>query len=265
MDSQSEMLLELMSVLGHERFAVVAHDQGGAAAQIIAARQPERLTAMVLTDCVCYDNWPVAVIATLQRLVQLPGVKRLVSNASLMAWLETRTPLSAFRRGVHGKPIAPAVIREYLRPLREGKARREAFISFLLAGSPRYTEVTVPALRRFEQPTFVIWAADDRYLSPSWGLRLKEDIPGARRFELIPFCGHFWQEERPAEFASHIGAFLAEHLLATAVSEAPAVSPATPDHEAADGRHAVVPCRATDRPRPKRRPTPSVAGGNAPG
>ena len=57
-------------------------------------------------------------------------------------------------------------------------------------------------------------AADDYYISPSWGRRLQEDIPGARTMALVPFCGHFWQEERPAEFASIIGDFLAEQLLA---------------------------------------------------
>ena len=42
--------------------------------------------------------------------------------------------------------------------------------------------------------------------------KLFEEIPGARQFELVPFCGHFWQEERPAEFASIMGQFLTEHL-----------------------------------------------------
>ena len=72
MDAQAEMLLEFMTALGHERFGVVCHDQGGAAVQIIAARRPENLTCLVITNCVCYDNWPVPVIARLQALARVP-------------------------------------------------------------------------------------------------------------------------------------------------------------------------------------------------
>jgi pimeloyl-ACP methyl ester carboxylesterase len=74
----------------------------------------------------------------------------------------------------------------------------------------------VDGLKRFDKPTLILWAADDPHISPSWGRRLFDDIPGAERFELIPFCGHFWQEERPAEFAAHMGEFLARHAVPAA-------------------------------------------------
>lgn len=215
MDSQADMLLEFMTKLGHERFALVCHDQGGAAAQILATRFPERVIAFVITDAVAYDNWPVPVIARLQRLARLPGTD-LFAGKGLMTFLETSTPLSAYRRGVYDPSAFSAeAIREYLRPLTESDRSRKRFLKFLLAGSARYTQVIAPALRTFPRPTLVIWAGDDHYISPSWGKKLQEDIPGAR-FELVPFCGHFWQEERPAEFAGIMGKFLAEQASAEA-------------------------------------------------
>jgi pimeloyl-ACP methyl ester carboxylesterase len=66
-------------------------------------------------------------------------------------------------------------------------------------------------LRQFRKPTIIIWAADGTELSPSWGIKLRDDIPGVCKFELVPFCGHFWQEEKPEEFAHSIGAFRAEN------------------------------------------------------
>ncbi len=214
MDAQAEMLLEFMTALGHEQFTLVCHDQGGAAAQAIAARQPDRVRCLVLTDCVCYDNWPVPTVVRFQRLSRIPLLGDALSRLGVTEWIETRTPLSSMLRGVHDRSRFPVeAMREYLRPLREGPESRARFRQFLLAGHPRYTELAVEGLRRFDKPTMVLWAADDAYLSPSWGKKLMEDIPGATRFELIPFCGHFWPEERPSEFASHIGAFLAEHLL----------------------------------------------------
>lgn len=211
MESQAEMLGEFMTQLGHDRFAVVAHDQGGAAAQIMAARFPQRLTALVLTDCVAYDNWPVPAIRELQTVSRFRRLSSLLSRTGLMELRETRTRMSAFRRGVyHPERLTDDTIREYLRPMRESADGRERFRRFVLAGSPRYTLRVVDELQRLEVPTFVVWGAEDRYLSPSWGKKLAEDIPSCEGFELVPFCGHFWQEERPAEFASHIGRFLAD-------------------------------------------------------
>ncbi len=212
MDAQAEMLLEFMISMGHERFAVVAHDQGGAAAQLIAARWPERVTALVLTNCVAYDNWPVPEIARLQALWQVPVVPEVLVRSGAFLWRETRTRWSAFRRGVHDpRSFSDEAIREYLRPLHGTAGQRRRFVRFLRSGHPRYSLAAVEGLRRFERPTLVLWGAEDRYISPSWGAKLAEDIPGTVAFRLIPFCGHFWQEERPAEFAAHMGRFLVEH------------------------------------------------------
>ena len=213
MQTQASMLAELMETLGHESYGLVCHDQGGAAAQLLAAQLPERIRCFVITDCVCYDNWPVPAIRRLQTFARLGPLARLAARSGLLQWLQTSTPLSDFRRGVHRKQaLTDEAITEYLRPLRAGPQQRARFLRFLLAGDSRYSLQAVPGLRRFEKPTLVIWAADDRYLSPSWGQRLLEDIPGAQQLHLVPFCGHFWQEERPAEFASLMKAFFEEHL-----------------------------------------------------
>lgn len=211
-DAQAEMLLETMRTLGHERFAVVCHDQGGAAGQILAGRFPDHLSALVLTDCVCYDNWPVPAVVRMQKLARLGPLAELLARPRLMEWIETKTRFSQFKKGVFDpRKLSADVISEYLRPMRTREGR-ESFRKFLLAGHPSVTERALEGLKRFEKPTLVVWAADDHYLSPSWGCRLYRDIPGAKRFELVPFCGHFWQEERPSEFASIIGEFLREHL-----------------------------------------------------
>jgi pimeloyl-ACP methyl ester carboxylesterase len=230
MEAQAEMLLDFMTVLGHETFAVVCHDQGGAAAQLIAARVPDRLTALVLTNCVAYDNWPVPAIARLQRLFQIPLLGDLAARSGLAEWLESSSPFSNFKRGVHdARKLSKEAIAEYLRPLRGSRRQRKLFRKFLLAGDSRYTELAANGLARFKKPTLVVWAADDVYLSPSWGKKLFEEIPGAEAFELIPFCGHFWQEERPSHFVSVIGKFLSKHLAQPELATTGESEDATPD------------------------------------
>ena len=214
MEAQADMLLELMDALGHERFALVCHDQGGAAAQLVVARRPQRVAAFVITDCVAYDNWPVPAIKRLQALARLGPLADWMARLGVTEWMEKTPPLSTFKHGVFDRnKLTDEAIAEYLRPLREGPRQRQRFLKFLLAGDPRHSMRAVQGLETFEAPTLVLWAADDHFLSPSWGRRLQNDIPGAERFELIPFCGHFWQEERPAEFAAPMAAFLEEHWL----------------------------------------------------
>ena len=214
MEAQAEMLCEFMAAFGHEQFALVCHDQGGAAAQLIAARQPERISCFGITDCVCYDNWPVPAVRRYQRLARLRPLYSAVARSGAMELVLAHTPLSDMKRGVYERDkLTAAAIAEYLRPMRESPAGLERGRQFILAGHPRYTERAVAGLKRFDRPTIVIWAGDDVFLSPSYGRKLAEDIPGAERFELVPFCGHFWQEERPSEFASLLGEFFAEHLL----------------------------------------------------
>ena len=262
MEAQAEMLLELMSVLGHEVFALVCHDQGGAAAQLLVARQPQRVSAFVITDCVAYDNWPVPAIKRLQALARLGPLADWMARLGVTEWMEHSPRLSTFKRGVFDPArLTDEAISEYLRPLREGALARRRFLRFLLAGDPRYSMRAVAGLKAFTAPTLVLWAADDRFLSPSWGRRLQDDIPGARRFELIPFCGHFWQEERPAEFAAHMGSVLREHLC----SEVDMEDAHAPKHES-DGKDSrgTMACppkkkKTPKKPRAAARPAPAEA------
>lgn len=219
MDGQAEMLAEVMSELGHRRFGLVCHDQGGAAAQVLVERFPERIECFVITNCVCYDNWPVPLIRRLQKFSRIPILPELLSVSGIGEWLETGKKYSSFRRGVlDPESLTDAAIREYMRPMRASKAGRDRFDRFLQAGDSKYTERAVAGLRRFHRPTIVVWAEDDAFLSPAWGRRLYRDIPGAKRFETVAKCGHFWQEERPEAFVPIIRDFLHAHLAPSASS-----------------------------------------------
>ncbi len=210
MPSQAAMLEDFLDAHGIARAHVVAHDQGGAAAQILVTNREKRVERLVLTDCVCFDNWPVPVIRSLMRFARLPFADT-ASRLGLMEFLETRTPVSRFRRGVVNRTaLTRETIAEYLRPLRGTPDERARFLAFLLAGSPRYTMAVVPRLRELRVPTLVLWAAQDTYIPVSWAQKLYETIPGARRLDVIEGAGHFWPEELPGPFATRIGDFLLE-------------------------------------------------------
>lgn len=203
--AQAELLLEWLDRMGVGRVAVVAHDQGGAVAQQLVANHPDRVSHLGLVDVVAYDNWPVPAVAALRRLVRTPGA----DAAAYALGLPRPLARAGLRRAVHDPSlITDAVVEEYLRPMRSPDGRERAR-RFVLAGDDRHTLECVPGLRAWDGPAFVAWGADDRFLSPSWGLRLVEDLRGADRLDLLAFCGHLVPEERPAELAALVRGLLA--------------------------------------------------------
>jgi pimeloyl-ACP methyl ester carboxylesterase len=205
---QAELLVEWMDRTGLGSVAVVAHDQGGAVAQQLVANRPDRVSHLVLVNAVAYDGWPVPVVEQAMRLARTPGVDTFAYALDLPRRVAHSTRIG-FARAVHDKScMTPDVVDEYLRPLRTADGRERAR-RFLLAGDNRFTMEAVPGLRRFDKPALVVWGADDPFLSPSWGVRLVDDLPGADRLELLPFCGHLVPEEKPVELADLVRGLLA--------------------------------------------------------
>jgi pimeloyl-ACP methyl ester carboxylesterase len=59
----------------------VGHDHGGAIAQLLAARHPDRIDRLVLCNVEAYDDWPSADERPLVRLTQQPVLGGLVLRA----------------------------------------------------------------------------------------------------------------------------------------------------------------------------------------
>jgi pimeloyl-ACP methyl ester carboxylesterase len=203
---QAELMLEWWDKRGLDAVALVAHDQGGAVAQQIAANHPERLTHLCLVDVVAYDNWPVPGVAQVMKLARTPGLDVIAYALELPRRL-AHTRLGFARALYDPAAMTTDDIEEYLRPLTTVDGRERAR-RFMLAGENRYTLETVPGLRAFTKPAAVVWAADDAFLSPSWGYRLADDLQGCDGVQLLPFCGHLVPEERPAELAACVRTLL---------------------------------------------------------
>lgn len=204
---QAELMLEWFDRLGLDRVALVAHDMGGAVAQQIVANHPERVSHLALVDSVAYDGWPVPFVQSIMRVARTPGLDTVAYALDLPRRVAHNTRVGFARAMWDSTRIDTDVIDEYLRPITTIEGRERAR-RFLLAADSRVTLEALPGLRAFTGPALVAWGADDVFLSPSWGLRLVDDLVGAERLELLPFCGHLVPEERPAELAALLLALL---------------------------------------------------------
>src|ERR1700694_995810 len=62
MAKQARWMLELLDRLGLERVAVVAHDVGSAAAQLMLAAAPSRIRSLVVLDGVYREEWAMQAV-----------------------------------------------------------------------------------------------------------------------------------------------------------------------------------------------------------
>jgi len=205
---QAELLLEWLAGRGLDRVVVVGHEQGGAVAQQVVATHPERVAGLVLVDTVAYDNWPIPLAAQVMRLARTPGLDVLAYALDLPRRVARNAHLGFGRAVYDRRALDPDVVEEYLRPVLTAEGRERAR-RFLLAGDARTTLECRPGLRAYPGPAAVVWGADDAFLSPSWGSRLVDDLPGADELTLVPFCGHLVPEERPDAVAAAVRAVLA--------------------------------------------------------
>jgi pimeloyl-ACP methyl ester carboxylesterase len=198
---QAELLLEWLDRMELDRVALVAHDMGGAVAQQLVASHPERVSHLALVDSVAYDCWPAPFVQQIMRVARTPGLDTIAYALDLPRRVAHSTRLGFARAMYDADVLTPEIVEEYLRPITTVEGRERAR-RFLLAADSRFTLEALPGLRAFDGPSLVAWGADDVFLSPSWGLRLVDDLRGADRLELLPFCGHLVPEERPVELAA---------------------------------------------------------------
>jgi pimeloyl-ACP methyl ester carboxylesterase len=69
----ADLVVELLDALEIEQAVIVGNDTGGAIAKLLATRHPERVRALVLTPCECFENFLPSIYRYLQLLAHVPG------------------------------------------------------------------------------------------------------------------------------------------------------------------------------------------------
>ena len=208
MPAQAEMVAGFLERLGLSHAAIAAHDQGGACAQILAARYPDMVTHLVLVNSVAYNNWPVPGVKRLMWSLKNPGLVWALDLAFLVAPLQLGKCM--LRKTVCNRAVlTDDVVREYMRPIGSSRLRRRRFRKFTLSSDCRYTQEVARDLEKFNRPTMIVWGKKDPFLPVIWAERLKGGIGGFRRLEMITAAGHFVPEEKPELLGNLILDFLA--------------------------------------------------------
>jgi pimeloyl-ACP methyl ester carboxylesterase len=205
---------EFCAALGLTGIDLVANDTGGAVAQIFAARHPQRLSTLTLTNCDTVDNLPPE---DFKPMIELAAAGNLAPSAvAMFANLEAAARVS-FASGYENLDrIDRDVIRSYLEPCFGTIERARHFERLLVALDAGDLQAVMPRLRELTVPTLVVWGTGDAFFDVSWAYWLRDTIPGATRVVTVDGARLFFPEERPMDLVPH----LEQHWAAVAAARA---------------------------------------------
>jgi pimeloyl-ACP methyl ester carboxylesterase len=186
-----------LEALELEDVVLVGNDTGGALCQVVAVENPERLGALVLTNCDMYENFPPSFFKTLVAAAKLPGgLKGALQPMRTAA--ARRSPLG-YGMLTHGD--VDHLARGWVKPVFEQPGVLDDLRRFTVALD---NEVTLDAARRlpgFGKPVLLAWAPDDKLFPLELAQRLAAALPDAR-VETIERSRAFSMIDQPDRLAT---------------------------------------------------------------
>jgi len=229
-ENDAKIIAALLDEWGIERVNFCGDDWGGGIGLVFAHNYPDRVSRLMVFDPVAYDHWPVPPIEYVGRLQELgEGIIVAPLDRFLTSPLNDLSyRLSFIMRSMVYKPsvLDDLELRKYREPYetvdysQKGKYGEpkldgiKALIRRANALDPKWmlnldlSKITVPVL--------VGWGAEDIYMSPKGMDRLKADLGGPVRTELIEEAGHLAMLDKPDAVTNMIDDFIGKQEAAAA-------------------------------------------------
>ncbi|MDB5704065.1 MAG: alpha/beta hydrolase [Sphingomonas bacterium] len=197
-DAQVAMLIALLDALSIDAVDLVANDSGGAIAQLLVVRHPERVRSVLLTNCDSEIDSPPA---ALRPVIELSKQGKF-ADEWLAPWLADKNRARS-ATGLGGMcfsdPAQPTdeAIDMYLAPLL-ASPRRKALVHRYAIALERNALAGIEAdLKRSTIPARIAWGMKDDIFAPAGGDYLARTFGASRGIARIAQGKLFWPEEHP--------------------------------------------------------------------
>ena len=197
------MIAAFLEKLDLDDVVLVGNDTGGALSQVVAVDHPERLGALVLTNCDAFENFPPSFFKALLAAAKVPGALK-ASLAPMRTAAARRSPLGY---GMLSHGDVDHLAREWVKPVFENDGVFEDLRRFTLALDKQVTLDAAERLVHFDKPALLAWATDDKLFPLKDAQRLAERLPDAR-IETIANSRTFSMIDQPDRLATLIGEFV---------------------------------------------------------
>jgi pimeloyl-ACP methyl ester carboxylesterase len=202
--AEAEALEAFCEAMRLDEIDVVANDSGSAIAQIFAARHPERIRTLTLTNGDADANYPPP---DFRPVVEM--AKGGVFSAQREAFAADVSLLRAGFAAGYERPdaVSDETLRAYVAPLFAKPEATSALERWLVSfDDVSQTREIEPLLRKLTAPTLIVWGSGDHFFPLKWAYWLKGAIPGAREVVELEGAKLFFPEERPDELTDAIRA-----------------------------------------------------------
>jgi pimeloyl-ACP methyl ester carboxylesterase len=199
----ADLIASFLEKLDLDDVTIVGNDSGGAMSQVLAARHPQRIGRLVLTNCDTHENFPPGIFKYILPLARIPGVVPAMA-APLRIGSFARIAYKPFSK----KPIPPDLIESWVAPSLTDRAVRHDLRKLMTGMHRRYTLEAAERLRGSDLPLLLSWAPGDRYFPMKYAERLASEVPGARIVQ-IPDSRTFVPIDQPRRLADEIAGFVA--------------------------------------------------------
>jgi pimeloyl-ACP methyl ester carboxylesterase len=197
------LVADFLDALDLQQVILVGNDSGGAIAQVVAARHPERLSGLVLASCDAFNNHPPKLFRPLITAARMGALTPLLAS---LKFRSMRSLPSAYGWLTHRQPPHELIDRWIANYLADKGVRRETRRLIAALGDDAFMVQIAGELASFTKPVMLIWAADDKFFPVEHAQRLSGIFPNAR-LELIEGSRTWVMRDQPERTADLIGGF----------------------------------------------------------
>ena len=192
---QAVMFRAFLDALDIAEVDLVGNDSGGGAAQIFAARNPERIRTLTLANCEVDDHDDAnPAFLRFRDSVASGSLVKALQAASSRPDIGRKAFAAAYQ---HPEAVSDDTIRTYTTPLVASPERVELLTRYVASINKRDLIEIRAELTNLPAPTLVLWGNADGFFPMAMAHWLRDHL--ARVTEVVELDGArvFWPEERP--------------------------------------------------------------------
>jgi pimeloyl-ACP methyl ester carboxylesterase len=188
-----------------DQIDLVGSGSGTGIAQLFAARYPERVRSLTLTNGDVHDRWPPDALADFFALVTNDAfpttIARMAADKNRFRADDVLGPAYEYPRKVTDETIDA-----FLQPLVSSPLKINDLRRFVSAFDSAQTVRAEPRLQALQVPTLIVWGTGDPCYDVSGAHWLAETIPGTRRRVELDGAHLQFPEERADELNEELRA-----------------------------------------------------------